>query len=589
MGKVRLHDLMRRFGVGLDTLVDFLNNIGVFISDATPNTRISDAYIDELDSHFRDDAKVKDDSALVLRRHAAIRKTYSLPSSERSEILCALPDLVEEHLESTEGTETDRKLTRQEVFNVGYLSNINEISQIEDTLLSPLPSEKVSELRSRLDELYRERRRFERSMRRVESFLKTYPEYSSIADEIESRRAECRKAATARNEAIGRYVRPTAGEEYDQATAPVCLSISWSRIVFHDRKIVIRYNSDLELPVRCLKSRSSYNAVIRTFATKPPPLKVVIHGAGLSVSNADVLEGMLDLLDLQESLFAFRNSRDLSRVNVERIHKIPVGLFGMMHPLEESCYIRHLLDMQSGEFNYIPLRESHVSEPDGYLFTVIKEEDCKVIWESTSQSELRSTYVFEALVGESACLQQLLFDFAMSGKSGKRFDLRRRSTRKFFGFDYSFVKHDQFQSWKQRLDSTLSVKMSHHRQDDALSALYGTFVDSLRRSCIYSDVIPSHDGREVTATLPDGTRICCEFRNSSPGYRIRESLGWILGYAHYHAGSCPDRLYIVGTHRIGRDDYENVSLLRNLYRLNVWYMYFDLSEAVLHAPSASWE
>ena len=59
MAEIRLSKLAKQFNIGLNTLVDFLNSIGVGVESVNPNIKISDEYIPELCKEFGEDQKNK--------------------------------------------------------------------------------------------------------------------------------------------------------------------------------------------------------------------------------------------------------------------------------------------------------------------------------------------------------------------------------------------------------------------------------------------------------------------------------------------------------------------------------------------------
>ena len=64
MAEIRLSKLTKQFGIGLQTLVDFLNEKGAGL-DMNPNAKISDEYLPALEAKFGEDLKLKMDSEKV--------------------------------------------------------------------------------------------------------------------------------------------------------------------------------------------------------------------------------------------------------------------------------------------------------------------------------------------------------------------------------------------------------------------------------------------------------------------------------------------------------------------------------------------
>ena len=64
MAEIRLSKLTKQFGIGLQTLVDFLNEKGAGV-ETNPNAKISDEYLPALEAKFGEDLKLKKDSEKV--------------------------------------------------------------------------------------------------------------------------------------------------------------------------------------------------------------------------------------------------------------------------------------------------------------------------------------------------------------------------------------------------------------------------------------------------------------------------------------------------------------------------------------------
>ena len=65
MADIRLNKLIKQFNIGLDTLVDFLNSKGAEIEYASPNTKVSDEYLPELNRRFGKDSELKRAAEMV--------------------------------------------------------------------------------------------------------------------------------------------------------------------------------------------------------------------------------------------------------------------------------------------------------------------------------------------------------------------------------------------------------------------------------------------------------------------------------------------------------------------------------------------
>ena len=64
MAEIRLNKLTRQFNIGLQTLVDFLNEKGAGV-DLNPNAKVSDSFLPDLERKFGEDLRAKQDAEKV--------------------------------------------------------------------------------------------------------------------------------------------------------------------------------------------------------------------------------------------------------------------------------------------------------------------------------------------------------------------------------------------------------------------------------------------------------------------------------------------------------------------------------------------
>ena len=64
MAEIRLSKLTKQFSIGLQRLVDFLNEKGANV-EMNPNAKISDEYLPAIEAKFGEDQKLKKDSEKV--------------------------------------------------------------------------------------------------------------------------------------------------------------------------------------------------------------------------------------------------------------------------------------------------------------------------------------------------------------------------------------------------------------------------------------------------------------------------------------------------------------------------------------------
>mgnify|MGYP007122106965 CR=1 FL=1 len=85
MAEIRISKLLRQFNIGLDDLVDFLQNQGVEV-DANPNAKVSEEYMPLLTKQFGKDLELKQAADKVeVKITEILEKSSRRPSGEQSE------------------------------------------------------------------------------------------------------------------------------------------------------------------------------------------------------------------------------------------------------------------------------------------------------------------------------------------------------------------------------------------------------------------------------------------------------------------------------------------------------------------------
>ncbi len=85
MAEIRLNKLTRQYNIGLQTLVDFLNEKGAGIEDVNPNLKVSDQYLPAIEKKFGDDLKAKQEAAKVDIKMKEIIEKSSKHQNEEEE------------------------------------------------------------------------------------------------------------------------------------------------------------------------------------------------------------------------------------------------------------------------------------------------------------------------------------------------------------------------------------------------------------------------------------------------------------------------------------------------------------------------
>ena len=85
MAEIRLNKLIKKYNIGLQDLVDFLNKLGAQV-DANPNAKVSEDYIPELDKHFSKVLAMKEASEKIDIKLNEILEKTSRKQQEKEEI-----------------------------------------------------------------------------------------------------------------------------------------------------------------------------------------------------------------------------------------------------------------------------------------------------------------------------------------------------------------------------------------------------------------------------------------------------------------------------------------------------------------------
>ena len=382
------------------------------------------------------------------------------------------------------------------------------------------------------------------------------------------------------------------------------LKLSWKEIKLKDGWIEFYHNKNL-YSFQCAQSKYAYNFIISAFDKGLPPLELELCGARVTVLNRIAFEEIIELLKLRHSLFHIIEKGG-HLVSIKQFSKFSKKIIKLFFPLDRTEYLDYLQGKQDVEYKYIPVFESSWETPDGFLFTIKCRNEYLLVWESTSQTTNKATYVFEVRAEELLTLQQLLFDYIISGIQNKRKNLRQNIVKEFMGITYRFIDHDNFATWKSKFDELLeqydkTENTQLKREDDVsytIDKLAVTYkpVHNITQNAIkkylesigvYKDILLESENVDIKASTQDGKWHYFEIKTSAPRLCIREALGQILEYAHFSSENEAEKLFIVGLHKMSDEEKTYMSLLRKIYHLPLWYRWFDQTSQILHEADNS--
>ena len=626
MAKVRLYDLMKKFNVGFETLVDFLIDKGESMPNPTINTKVPDSCLEELGARFGTDVKLKNASNKVITRLHAIKETVTLPPDKRLVALTRIPKIVDDEPyvpKHKRKTRTDK----QEEYNLKYLDTLKEIEKIERKSkgeISPL----TATAKHRLQKLYKTRKVLENSIHRFKSFIKANPGYEDLAIEVEKRRAseieaQQKRAEEAKEEKRRKRLlkRQQAAKEksksatFNKSALPitdakirvdldVTIKVKWDEVFFYDKKLEIKYAGQA-YSIYCPESCYAYNSIISSFANRLAPIEVRISKSKAIVVNKITFDDIIMMLHFHNNLFHIDGKGGRTFVDIRRLSNIPKDILNTFFPLDKTNYLTYLQERQAPDIRYLPVFESGNDSPDGFLFTIKSTSGYLLVWESTDDRTHKSTYVFEAAEDELINLQQLLFDYIISDIGSKRLNLRNNRVKEFGGFSYSYIDHDFFPTWRNKFEHILNKKSTvlNRIKNEAIvvyenktpivlyepvhNIVQNSIKNILEESNMYSHVLLESDHVDIKALTTKGLWHFFEIKTSKTKKCLREALGQILEYAHFKPTVKTEKLFIVGLYKMSDTEKQYIRLLRNLYNIPIWYIWFDEENMILHQPKDS--
>lgn len=378
----------------------------------------------------------------------------------------------------------------------------------------------------------------------------------------------------------------------------VQLMLEWENVRFEDEKIILIYNG-FEYPISYSHSKTIYNTIIKTFSQRLSPLCVEIYNATARLVDPIVINNVVKILQFQENIFhIFKNPKERGRIDIRHIGNMTKHFASILCDLNKTEYLEFLQDIQDSEKAIIPLYENRTITPNGFIFTIKYHEQYFLMWENVEKLSHRASYVFHTPHDKLSLLQQLIFDYTFSNIACKRENLRNKRVKEFLGFDYFYVDHDNFQSWKNLLlkhidkayksgiikknEQQVSYKVNQERTYiPKHNIIQNKLKQNLTNSGLYIDVQLESDHVDIKAVTKFGEWHFYEIKTSLPKQCIREALGQILEYAHFPFDYRAKKLYIIGCYALSDNEIKYMQLLRNIYNLPIWYRWFNEQTNIL--------
>jgi hypothetical protein len=252
--------------------------------------------------------------------------------------------------------------------------------------------------------------------------------------------------------------------------------VDWEDITIADKYIIISEPFGGELHWFDKNVNASMNSLLHFLSSKLPKLIVEyrINSAPV-ILNPEVLHDGITLLSVKNDLSGFVSSQEDSSFILDTFDKGVSATSRLFMPRDISPYVDFLYDKQEKEqYPIIPVEEYiGGSKEEGALFTIIDKDQPFIVWENFNDA--RATYVFPCTRENYQERRQLLFDFIVTGGSGKRQFLRTDDCSELFGAKPMMLVHNNFESWSARLISKIETNDNNNKgnkMDDNKMMIY---------------------------------------------------------------------------------------------------------------------
>ena len=234
--------------------------------------------------------------------------------------------------------------------------------------------------------------------------------------------------------------------------------VDWEDITIIDKYIIISEPFGGELHWFDKNVNASMNSLLHVLSSKLPKLIVEFRiNSAPVILNPEVLHDGITLLSVKDDLSGFVSSQEDSSFILDTFDKGVSATSRLFMPRDITPYIDFLYDKQEKEqYPIIPVEEYiGGSKEEGALFTIIDKDQPFIVWENFNDA--RATYVFPCTRDNYQERRQLLFDFIVTGGSGKRQFLRTDDCSELFGAKPMLLVHNNFESWSARLISKIET------------------------------------------------------------------------------------------------------------------------------------
>ncbi len=534
---ISVAEIMRAYNLGLNSVIEILRNHGYELPHSRPNVKVPFTCVKLFDAEYQHSVQQQHTGRTIIATHKSkIREQRKKRSKESSQSSQTIPE--------------------EKSNNPNYLGGTRAFRSLKNHL-----NDRIAEER----------------------------EKQKVNERIEQIRTQLRKnkVVTPQNNKLFTY----------KATTNTTISVEWSKIIFTKGRIEFSYN-EKEYYVVAKESKAEYNHIIKTFAKRLSPINIKISESIASIIDDIEFDKVISILEIHNRIFNIENNGSTS-VDVNILNSIPRELLYSIFPIDRTEYLEYLQELQDDDICILPVFETRQNAPDGFLFTLHRNNIYYIVWESSKHLARKATYVFTVHEDEVGTLHQLLFDFIISGIDKKRHYLRHNQVSDFFGIKYHYIDHNGFTAWKTAFDKLLqnNIKLEDKCKNENTviyevkdrvrtytpvhNIIQNELKTLLEENGYYKNVLLESDNVDIKALTINDEWHYYEIKTSTARLCIREALGQILEYTHYNCQQHVTNLFIIGQYKPSDREINYISLLRQLYNLPIYYQWYDLSTHTL--------
>lgn len=434
MAEIRLNKLIKQFRIGLDTLVDFLEENGVDVK-RTPNAKISSDYLPLLRRRFGSDPigqnieENKDESPVVVQQAQSEQEV----KPDKGKI--TFPDDIQHYVNKLIDSQS-RLIRLAEERRVGMASE------------SDLETNK--RLLHRLVDLSHERPEYH------DDIQKTVEDLSQeLFDLIVAYRSpgKHKKAGVMKADFVikirNRYLMALNEMVVDEVLETI--EVGWDKVVFQNGKLLLDIGKEKRLVCPLSDSRETYNLFRLAFIQRVPPIQVRLHSKnGPEVVETPEFKEVFQYLKIRDDirLGSFARRFDLARF----LRTSKVNFQETFLPKDRGPYMQFLVEKQSPKYRFIPVYEQTLDHEDAFLFTLVGSRTY-IVWENINENT--ATYVFPVTNNNYEAIIQAIYDYASSDTDYKRMRMHYGESKKTIGTDCRIINHNDLSQWKREILSLI--------------------------------------------------------------------------------------------------------------------------------------